>query len=426
MSVDPVLRAQRRRVAFALILTYANFAILLNSVGTVILQSMLSFGVGKADAAILEAFKDLPIAIVSLAVAAVLPRFGYRRAMIVGLALVAAGALAMPLLPAFATTKMMFLLTGVAFALVKTSTYATIGLVTDDARGHAALTNLIEGLFMVGVLGGYWLFAAFIDPANPSGPGWLNVYWLLFVVALANIALLVASPFDERGAIDPASAGAGEDMRAMLALVAKPAVLVFVLSAFLYVLIEQGVGTWLPTFNAEVLHLPTAMSVQAASLFAAALALGRLGAGGLIRVAGWLPVLLGCVAGIVAVVLIVMPAAAGLTPRAGMTWLNAPPATYAMPLIGLFLAPIYPTINSAILSSLPRERHAAMTGLIIIFSALGGTTGSFVTGRVFAALGGTTAFQLVLIPAVLLGLLLMLLRRMLGKAGVAAAKEVPG
>jgi fucose permease len=415
------IRAQRRRVALALILTYANFAILLNSVGTVILQAMLSFGIAKVEAAILEAFKDLPIAIVSLAVAAILPRFGYRRAMIVGLCLVAAGALAMPLIPSFATTKLMFLLTGVAFALVKTSTYATIGLVTDDRRSHAALTNLIEGLFMVGVLGGYWLFAAFIDPADPSGTGWLDVYWILFAVALANMALLAASPFDERGAVDPASSGPIQDMRAMMALVARPAVFVFVFSAFLYVLIEQGVGTWLPTFNAEVLHLPTAMSVQAASLFAAALAIGRLGAGGLVRVAGGLPVLLGCIVGILAVVLIVMPIVARSSPHPDMNWFNAPLATYAMPLIGLFLAPIYPTINSTILSSLPRERHAAMTGLIIVFSALGGTTGSLVTGRVFAALGGATAFKLVVVPALLLGLLLVLMHRMLGERPAAQA-----
>lgn len=421
MPADMAIRAQRRRVALALILTYANFAILLNSVGTVILQAMLSFGIAKVEAAILEAFKDLPIAIVSLAVAAILPRFGYRRAMIVGLCLVAAGALAMPLIPSFATTKLMFLLTGVAFALVKTSTYATIGLVTDDRRSHAALTNLIEGLFMVGVLGGYWLFAAFIDPADPSGTGWLDVYWILFAVALANMALLAASPFDERGAVDPASSGPIQDMRAMMALVARPAVFVFVFSAFLYVLIEQGVGTWLPTFNAEVLHLPTAMSVQAASLFAAALAIGRLGAGGLVRVAGGLPVLLGCIVGILAVVLIVMPIVARSSPHPDMNWFNAPLATYAMPLIGLFLAPIYPTINSTILSSLPRERHAAMTGLIIVFSALGGTTGSLVTGRVFAALGGATAFKLVVVPALLLGLLLVLMHRMLGERPAAQA-----
>lgn len=406
-----VSRGSRIRAIAALVLTYALFAVLLNSVGTVILQATTTFGIDARAGAILEAFKDLPIAIVSFAVAAFLPRFGYRRAMIVGLAAAMVGCAAMPLLPSFATTKVLFLLVGCAFALVKTATYATIGLLTEDARGHAALTNLIEGLFMVGVLAGYWIFAAFIDPARPGSLGWLNVYWLLLAIGGANIGLLLLSPFDERGAIDPQSLGPRDDVRAMIALLARASVLVFVAAAFVYVLIEQGVGSWLPSFNANVLHLPLAMSVQAASLYAGALALGRVAAAPLIRLTGWLPVLLGCILGILAVLQLIVPMAEGLAPRPGATWFDAPFATYAMPMIGLFLAPIYPTINSAILSSLPRERHAAMTGLIVIFSALGGTTGSFITGRVFAAYGGAAAFRLVVIPAILLGVLLVLLWR---------------
>ncbi|MEK6541528.1 MAG: MFS transporter, partial [Pseudomonadota bacterium] len=75
---------------------------------------------------------------------------------------------------------------------------------------------------------------------------------------------------------------------------------------------------------------------------------------------------------------------------------------YILPLIGLFLAPIYPAINSAILSSLPKHNHAAMTGLLVVFSALGGTTGSYITGQVFAAFDGQTAFYLSIIPMALL------------------------
>jgi fucose permease len=69
-----------------------------------------------------------------------------------------------------------------------------------------------------------------------------------------------------------------------------------------------------------------------------------------------------------------------------------------MPLIGLFLAPIYPTINSTILSSLPKHMHSSMAGLIVVFSALGGTTGSIITGNVFQKYDGATAFYLSLIP----------------------------
>lgn len=87
-------------------------------------------------------------------------------------------------------------------------------------------------------------------------------------------------------------------------------------------------------------------------------------------------------------------------------WLEAPIAAFIFPMIGLFMAPIYPAINSVILSTLPTAKHSSMTGLIVIFSALGGTTGSLITGRVFEAFDGQTAFYLSIFPmAVILGCL---------------------
>ena len=49
----------------AIAASYFLFAILLNSVGTVILQSINSFDISKPDASTLEGFKDLSIAFVS-------------------------------------------------------------------------------------------------------------------------------------------------------------------------------------------------------------------------------------------------------------------------------------------------------------------------------------------------------------------------
>jgi MFS family permease len=68
------------------------------------------------------------------------------------------------------------------------------------------------------------------------------------------------------------------------------------------------------------------------------------------------------------------------------------------------MAPIYPGINSVMLSSLPRHQHAPMTGLLVIFSALGGTTGSLITGYVFGRFNGHFAFYLTLVP---IGLMLV-------------------
>ena len=72
----------RTRLIAALILTYVAFAMLLNSVGTVILQSISSFHVTKTEASTLEAFKDITIAVVSFLTASYLSRLGLRNALI--------------------------------------------------------------------------------------------------------------------------------------------------------------------------------------------------------------------------------------------------------------------------------------------------------------------------------------------------------
>ncbi len=401
-------------VKIALFSAYFLFAVLLNSVGTVILQSIASFGVSKEGASILEAFKDLPIAAVSFLVASFLPRLGYRRAMVIAFVTVAAACAMMPLVPSFATTKLMFFAVGCSFALIKVSVYSTIGLLTETSNQHASFLNTIEGFFMIGVLSGYWIFAAFIDPNDPASLSWLDVYWVLAVIAAANAALLMAVNFP-KAEISAAKFSLVGDFAAMIKLLWRPAVLVFVVSAFLYVLIEQGIGTWLPTFNNEVLHLTPAMAVQATSIFALGLAAGRLSAGLILQKIDWYWLINICVVVMAALIFLTLPLTQGLVPQEDLSWATAPLAAFILPLIGFFMAPIYPAINSVILSSLPRERHAAMAGLIVVFSALGGTTGSFVTGRTFAAFGGQTAFYLSLIPMAAILASLFLLRRFIAR-----------
>ncbi|MFQ5562419.1 MAG: sugar MFS transporter [Parvularculaceae bacterium] len=404
------------RIKIALFSAYFVFAILLNSVGTVIMQSINSFGASEADASLLEAFKDLPIAVVSFLVASWLPKFGYRQGMIVAFSVVALACLAMPLAPSFLMTKLVFVAIGSSFGVTKIAVYATIGLVTESRNEHASFMNFIEGFFMIGMWSGYWIFGAFIDSSNPASYSWLNVYWLLAGLSAANIFLLLGTHFDQAASV-PAGADALSEFIAMMKLVWRPLVLIFVLAAFLYVLIEQGIGTWLPTFNLKVLDLPAAMSAQITSIFAGGLAIGRLSAGFLLARMSWYPLLNVCVVAMAMLILAVMPFAAPASHGAEITWFNAPPAAYLLPLIGLFMAPIYPVVNSVVLSALPKERHAHMAGLIVVFSALGGTTGSRITGLTFEHFGGETAFYLPLIPMAVILVCLYLLHREVIKAG---------
>ncbi|WP_460875240.1 MFS transporter [Rhodanobacter koreensis] len=414
----------RLRMIAALALIYMVFAILLNSVGTVILQAIHTFGVDKPQASLLELFKDLTIAVTSLLVASFLPLLGYRRAMMLALAIVGAACMLMPLYPGFHTTELLFTCIGISFALTKVAVYSSIGLLTRDKAEHGRLTNTIEGLFMVGVLAGGWIFSAFIDHAAPANPSWLNVYWLLTAICALVIVLLASSQLDESAAHSEKTNSMRGSLQEMLQLFLRPLVYVFLISAFLYVLIEQSFGTWLPTFNNEVLKLPNAMSIQVASILAGATAIGRLLAGQVLRRVPWHVLLNICVIGMGLLVVVVLPLARNVAARADIDWFNAPVAAYLIPLIGLLMAPIYPVINSVALSSLPKPSHAAMTGLIVIFSALGGTLGSRITAIVFARFDGIHAFYFSLIPMTLLLILLFLFKRETDRSGAVAPVKV--
>jgi fucose permease len=409
----------------ALALIYIVFAILLNSVGTVILQSIASFGVDKPQAASLERYKDLTIALVSFLVASFLPLLGYRRAMMLSLVIVGGACVTMPLVPSFLTTKLLFLCIGVGFALAKVSVYSSIGLLTSDKTEHSRLTNTIEGIFMIGVLGGNWLFSFYVDSANPGNLVWTNVYWVIACLCAVVIALLATGELDESAAHSEGHNNSFSDsLMEMLRLFVRPLVYVFLASAFLYVLIEQSFSTWLPTFNNEILKLPNAMSIQFASILAGMTALGRICAGMVLKRVSWYLLLNVCVVGMGVLVVVVLPLARDVIARTDAGWFNAPVAAYLIPMMGLLMAPIYPVINSVALSSLPKPMHAAMTGLIVVFSALGGTLGSYITARVFASFDGIHAFYFSLAPMCMLLITLFLFKRETDRGGAADGAAV--
>lgn len=400
----------RFAIICAIAACYFVFAILLNSVGTVILQSINSFGIGKPEAATLEGFKDLSIAIVSFMVASFIPRFGYKVALLVALALVSLACLFTPMVADFIAIKVLFACIGSAFALVKVSVYSIIGQLSPDTRAHSSLLNTIEGIFMLGVLSGYWIFSFYIDSNNPGALSWLDVYYLLAAVILVTAFVVIWSPI-EKPVTTTDKQAFSKDFLDMLRLAYQPLVLIFVLSIFLYVLIEQGLGTWLPTFNSQVLQLPVDISIQITSIFAAMIALGRLLAGQILKKVNWYLFLNICIACMALIMLLSLPLAIDADGTQASSIFDAPVAAYLLPIAGLMMAPIYPIINSVMLSSLEPVKHAPMTGLIVVFSALGGTTGSIITGLVFESMGGKNAFYLLLLPMGLVALTLYLFKR---------------
>ena len=400
-----------RLVSVSLFLNYFVFAMLLNSVGTVILQVQRNFDISKAQASLLEGYKDIPIAIASFIIASFLPRIGLRFSMLIGLGLVTIVSIYLPFAGQFWYFKLLFFTIGVSFALIKVSTFATIGLITDSEKSHASFMGYIEAIFMAGILCGQFMMSYFVDDNDPTSKTWFYAYWVLALFSLLAFLLLLKAKIDERGALIE-NRKLSEDFSEMVQLMVLPLIIVFVISIFCYVLVEQSFQTWFPTFYMEILKVPSSMAIQSGAILAGASMTGRILSGYFLQKLPWIRLLLSCLVAIVLLINIALPLSDGIVTDSRAGWFNAPAAVYILPLMGLFLAPVYPTINSVILSALPKNQHSAMSGLIVVFSALGGTTGSIITGHIFEKFDGSTAFYFAQIPVVFIAVLLIILYKM--------------
>ncbi|MBT8256239.1 MAG: MFS transporter, partial [Bacteroidia bacterium] len=236
---------------------------------------------------------------------------------------------------------------------------------------------------------------------------------LCILIGLSFVFLLFSK---QNVPVETSGSSLAEDLKNSLGLIVMPLVLVFILSAFFFVMIEQGIMTWLPRFNEKIFSFSEKLSVQMASILAISLALGRFVAGWASKKISWEKIVIVCSVIAIGILLAVLPQLKvdgnAITLR---TLGEVPYLGFVLPLIGLFIAPIYPLLNSTVLSHLPKSLHSPMSGLIIIFSALGGTLGSRIVGYLFENIGGVNAFYFLIIPIVLLIISVVIIKRLVAR-----------
>ena len=385
------------RVQLGLALNLIVFATVLNSVGIVVERSISEWHIAKTIGGTLEGCKDLTIAFTSLLLASQVPRLGYRRVMMGGLTMVGLACLLLAVVQQFWTVPLLFIFCGASFALVKVSVYASVGLFARDKAHHAAMMNRLEGIYQVGALVAPLIFSWMISRGN-----WITTYWFVAALAALALGLWIFTPLretDEGDSEKPKSRGFAD----VKGLLVQPIVQIFLVCAAVYVMIEQSIGTWLPTFNRDVFGLPPEKAATLLSLYFGSVALSRFVFGYIVRrVPAFVLqlVYLGCAASLLTTVLLLTR---GAQSPGGLAYLLA--------CVGFFIGPIYPTLNSMMLSQLDKSLHSSMTGLIIVASALGGTIGSQILGTLSQHYTTHAAFHFPLVPIVTLAGLLIVFHR---------------
>jgi fucose permease len=345
---------------------FAMFAMTTDSVGLIIPEVIKTFGLSLTAAGAFQYATMGGIAVAGLLLGQLADRFGRRPVLVAGLTLFAAASFAFLAGDTFLFFTVLMGLSGVAIAVFKTAALALIGDISTSTAQHTAIMNTAEGFFGIGSIVGPAILARLLG----AGVAW---HWLYVLAGgLCLLLIVTALQIDYPESTRPAAARAG--MSGTVAALKDPYVLAFSIGIFLYVAVEAAIYVWMPTWLAPPGTPATWLVAYGLSIFFLLRAAGRFVGAWMLNRFRWQAVVALFSGAILAsfVVSLVM----------GVAW-----AAYLLPLSGLFMSVIYPTLNSKGISCVPKAEHGAAAGVILFFTCVSAVVAPLAMGAVGDAMG---------------------------------------
>jgi fucose permease len=346
-------------------LMFAMFAMTTDSVGIIIPEIIRTFGLSLTAAGTFQYATMTGIALAGLFLGQLADRFGRRHTILLGLTLFAVSCFLVSAGDTLLYFAALMAVSGIAIGTFKTGALALIGDISTSTGQHTSIMNTVEGFFGVGAIIG----PAILTRMLAAGFSWTWLYVIAGVlcVVLIGLALLVKYPEATQVASNSRSNGTRRAMK-------NPYVLAFSAGAFLYVGVEAAIYVWMPTLLAGYAGSAQSMAMYSISIFFFLRAAGRfLGAWMLTRFP-WPAVLALFSASILLCFVFSL--------TGGVDW-----AVYLLPLSGLFMSVMYPTINSKGISCMPKSDHGAAAGVILFFTCVSAVVAPLAIGAVSDTFG---------------------------------------
>lgn len=345
---------------------FMMFAMTTDAVGVIIPKIISEFNLSLTQASAFHYVSMAAIAISGIACGSLADRLGRKSAIMLGLFIFAAGCFAFSFSQDYAVFVALLALCGVAIGIFKTAALALIGDLTTDNHQHSKTMNTVEGFFAVGAIIGPAL-VAFLLARDLS---WKYLYAIAGIVCF--ILLLLASRVDYP-ARQP-SQDAPSNLAGSMALLKDPYALGFSLAIGLYVAVEVAIYVWMPSFLAQIESEMPFLVAYALTIFFILRAAGRFLGAWLLDHFHWAQVLC-CLSGAIALCFFLS------------VWAGPRLAVFLLPLSGLFMSMVYPTLNSKGISCFPKHRHGAIAGVLLFFTALAAALGPLAMALIGDALG---------------------------------------
>jgi DHA1 family quinolone resistance protein-like MFS transporter len=354
------------RLKWLTCLMFLMFAMTSDAVGSVIPRVLEEYRLSLKAASAFHYAPMIAIAIGALSLGFLADRLGRRRTIVLGLALYGASSLLFAFGNSFLQFVALLAVAGFGISIFKIGALALIGDISRNNAEHTRLMNTVEGFFGVGAIIGPAIVAVLLS----AGFSWKWLYVCAAIICFGLLAMAMTGRYPEV----KHQATERIDLARTLRLMRDRHAIGFSLLIMLYVAVEVAIYVWMPTYLQDygggyawlpVYALTLFFVLRAAGRFLAVWLLGRFRWNHILAVFGL--AIFGCFA--------------------GSLWFGVNAGAWLLPISGLFMSMIYPTLNSKGISGFRADEQGAVAGVILFFTAVAAAAGPLAMAAVSDAGG---------------------------------------
>jgi len=347
-------------------LMFMMFAMTTDSVGVIIPEIIKEFHLSMTVAGAFHYADMAGIAFAGFFLGYLADKLGRKKTIILGLVLFALNSYLFAVGRAFTFFVLLLLISGAAIGIFKTGALALIGDITRSTTEHTATMNTVEGFFAVGAIIGPAIVARLL--AVGTSWKWLYVIAGTLCVLLIVVATLVQYP-------QTSTTAESVDLKRTLMMMKNPYALGFSGLIFLYVAVEAAIYVWMPTLLSGYHGSLLWVAAYAISIFFVLRAAGRFIGSWMLAHLNWAAVVTVFSFAILACFVISMVGGIGV-------------AVLALPVSGLFMSVLYPTLNSKGISCFKKPEHGAVAGVILFFTCISAVVAPLAMAAISDHFGG--------------------------------------
>jgi fucose permease len=342
-------------------LMFLMFAMTTDSVGLIIPEVIDEFKLSMTAAGAFHYANMIAIALAGIFLGYLADRLGRKKTIILGLILFALNSYLFAVGNNFLFFVVLLVISGAAIGIFKTGALALVGDISSSTTEHTATMNIVEGFFGVGAIIG----PAIVTLLLSRDFSWKWIYLIAGTICVILIvtALLVKYPKTVKSMDEPV------DLKRTMGMMKDPYALGFSVGIFLYVAAECAIYVWMPTLFEGYTGSFTFIVAYATSIFFILRVVGRFLGGWVLARFRWTSVMALFSS---AIFICFIGSMTG-----GLSY-----GIWLLPLSGLFMSMIYPTLNSKGISCFPKTEHGAVAGVILFFTCVAAAAGPWAMGVV--------------------------------------------